>query len=54
MKPAASGREAELQATTPAVLRGIAMRLGKAFPKPRTAAERRELIAWILAAEEAK
>ena len=44
-------RQAELQATTPAALRAIAMRLGKAFRNPRTAAERREIIAWILAHE---
>ena len=52
MNAATSAREADLQATTPAVLRAIAWRRGKPFPTPRTAAERRAIIAWILAAEQ--
>lgn len=37
---------------TPAELRGTALHLGKAFRSPRTAAERRELIAWISAKQQ--
>lgn len=47
-------RKTELESKTPAELRGIAMRFGKAFAKPRTAGERREIVAWILAAEAAR
>ena len=54
MSPAPTAREAELQAAPPATLRAVAWRLGKPFPKPTTAAARREVIAWILAAEAAK
>ena len=48
-----TSRQIELEAATPGTLRAVAMRLGKAFRNPRTVAERREVIAWILAAEAA-
>lgn len=45
-----AGGELPLAVTqqTPAMLRATAMRMGKAFRTPRTAAERRELEGWIL------
>ena len=44
-------RSDELESVSPAGLRAIAMRLGKAFRTPRTKAECRELMAWIQATE---